>query len=318
MVLKPKPKRAGKKNGHANGALPGKKGHSQHPDAALMLNRIFEEDCMAFLARAPAESLDVIVTSPPYNIGKDYSKYDDSQKDEDYVAWMGRVAEASKRVLKDEGSFFLNIVGSPSNPWLAFEVAQAFGKHFVLQNTIHWVKSLALPKDEVATKNNGLNGDISIGHFKPINTPRYLNQCHEYIFQFSKEGTVPLDKLAIGVPYQHESNITRWKTKGNKRDRGNAWFMRYENKQGAHKPVLHPAMFPEKLPYLCIKLHGVKPGLVVYDPFMGIGTTALACIRLGVAFVGTEIDPRYVQEADRLIKERLKDMPKGEVHAATS
>jgi len=60
------------------------------------------------------------------------------------------------------------------------------------------------------------------------------------------------------------------------------------------------------LPYLCIKLHGIRRGMIVYDPFMGIGSTAIACLRLGVNFIGTEIDPGYIQEAqgsiDRIVK----------------
>lgn len=274
------------------------------------LNRIYEKDCLAFLDELSEKVLDVVVTSPPYNIHKKYSKYKDNKENSVYVEWMGLVAEKSKRALKDNGSFFLNIVGSPSEPWVPFDVAKEFSKHFTLQNTIHWVKAIALPKESTETKSNsnGLNGDISLGHFKPINTPRYLNQCHEYIFHFTKNGTVELDKLAIGVPYQHESNITRWKTKSNKRDRGNIWFIRYENKQGAFAPIVHPATFPEKLPYLCIKLHGANPDTVVYDPFMGVGTTALACLRLGVSYLGTEIDPRYIKEAEKLISKRREDL----------
>ncbi len=254
--------------------------------------------------------LDVIVTSPPYNLNKKYTRYKDNRAQEDYVNWMGQVAEKSKNVLKDKGSFFLNIGSAPSEPWIALDVAKEFSKHFVLQNTIHWVKSIAIPKEDSETKgNHGLNGDIAIGNFKPINTPKYLNQCHEYIFHFTKKGEVNLDKLAIGVPYQHPSNLTRWKVKGvNKRDRGNVWFIRYENKQGAVKPIFHPATFPEKLPYLCIKLHGIKPDMLVYDPFMGIGTTALACMRLGVNYIGTEIDERYVKEAEKMIDERKKQL----------
>ncbi|MCX5785725.1 MAG: site-specific DNA-methyltransferase [Elusimicrobia bacterium] len=274
------------------------------------LNLIYEKDCLVFMDELPGESLDVIVTSPPYNLHKKYSKYKDNKENGEYVAWMGLVAEKSKRVLKDDGSFFLNIVGSPSEPWVPFDVAKEFSKYFKLQNTIHWVKAIALPKESTETKSNsnGLNGDISLGHFKPINTPKYLNQCHEYIFHFTKNGTVELDKLAIGVPYQHESNRTRWKTKSNKRDRGNIWFVRYENKQGAFTPIVHPAVFPEKIPYLCVKLHGIAPEMIVYDPFMGIGTTALACLRLGVSFLGTEIDPRYVKEAEKAIFKRKQDL----------
>ena len=67
-----------------------------------------------------------------------------------------------------------------------------------------------------------------------------------------------------------------------------------------HRP--HPAEFPMKLPEMCIKLHGAKPDIVVYDPFMGSGNTALASISLGVNFVGTEISKEYVEMAEENIR----------------
>ena len=80
-----------------------------------------------------------------------------------------------------------------------------------------------------------------------------------------------LDKLAIGVSYQDKTNIRRWKSvKQDKRDRGNVWFIPYPTIQQRRS---HPAVFPEKLPYQCIKLHGIKNDMVVYDPFMGIGSS---------------------------------------------
>jgi site-specific DNA-methyltransferase (adenine-specific) len=272
------------------------------------IDKIYNEDCLKFMKNWTGKKVDVIVTSPPYNLKKKYSYYYDNKQRQDYLNWMYEVANSSKKILSDNGSFFLNIVGKPSDQWLAIDVAKEFGKEFFLQNTIHWIKSIALNKKQKGTTTKSLNGDLAVGHFKPINTDRYLNQCHEYIFHFTKKGDVKLDKLAIGVPYAHESNLTRWKTKNKLRDRGNAWFISYENKQGAFYPIEHPAEFPEKLPYLCIKLHGVKKDTLVYDPFMGLGNTALACIRLGVHYIGTEIDARYIAISDKKIAQRKQEL----------
>jgi site-specific DNA-methyltransferase (adenine-specific) len=270
-------------------------------------NKILLMDCIEFMRHWVGNKIDIIVTSPPYNLGKHYSKYDDKKEREEYIHWLGVVAEESIKIMKDEGSFFLNVGSKPSDPWLEFDVAREFNKYYHLQNVIHWIKHISIPKD-AATLDNKLNGDISFGHFKPINTNRYLNQCHEYIFHFTKTGGVQLEKLEIGVPYQHKSNVTRWKEKRDLRDRGNVWFIRYENKQGAAEPILHPALFPEKLPYLCVKLHGIKPDTLVYDPFMGIGTTAVACLRLRVDYIGTEIDKKYVEIANQRIEKRKMEL----------
>jgi site-specific DNA-methyltransferase (adenine-specific) len=273
-------------------------------------NNIFLSDCIDFMKKMNGDKVDVIITSPPYNLGKNYSKYKDNKERDEYINWMGSVAIESLRILKEDGSFFLNVGGKPSDPWLEFDVAREFNKHYHLQNVIHWIKHISIPKDSASTQQNLLNGDISFGHFKPINTNRYLNQCHEYIFHFTKTGIVQLDKLGIGVAYQHKSNVTRWKEKRDIRDRGNVWFIKYENKQGGVAPVPHPTLFPEKLPYLCIKLHGLKEGMLVYDPFMGIGTTAVACLRLGVDYIGTEIDKSYIDLANERINKRKIELRK--------
>jgi site-specific DNA-methyltransferase (adenine-specific) len=81
------------------------------------------------------KSLDVVVTSPPYNIGIDYNNnYKDNLSPHEYLEWIEDVCIEIKRVLKDEGSFFLNIGNIPSDPYKAWSVASLLGKHFVLQN----------------------------------------------------------------------------------------------------------------------------------------------------------------------------------------
>lgn len=258
------------------------------------------------MSESDKKIVDIIVTSPPYNLNKKYSKYRDNKERQEYINWMHEIARLSKEILKENGSFFLNFGGKPSDPWLPFDVAREFDKFYHLQNVVHWIKHISIPKDASYTKTNGLNGDMSLGHFKPINTNTFLNQCHEYIFHFTKTGKEQLNKLAIGVPYQHKSNVTRWKEKRDLRDRGNVWFIRYKNKQGGVEPIPHPTVFPYRLPYLCIKLHGIKRNTLVYDPFMGIGNTAVACLYLGVDFIGTEIDEEYIRVAEKKIREAKK------------
>ena len=249
--------------------------------------------------------VNVIVTSPPYNINKRYGTYNDDKERNDYLDWLFEVAKSSLDILDTEGSFFLNIGGRPSDPIIPFYVVEKFLKAgYKLQNTIHWTKSISFEKADIGKMNT--IKDYSIGHFKPIPGERYLTDLHEYIFHLTKTGDVKIDKRAIGVPYQDKSNIGRWKSATqDKRDRGNVWFIPYSTIQESRP---HPAVFPEKLPYLCIKLHGLKKDMIIYDPFMGIGTTALACIQLGVNYLGTEIDPQYIKVAQEDIQKRKKEM----------
>jgi len=264
----------------------------------LERNHIYSIDCLKGLELLDTDSIDVVVTSPPYNIGIQYNSYEDKRTRQDYLDWLEKIAVSCKRVMKDDASFFLNIGGTLTDPWTPFDVAQRFRNHFVLQNTIHWVNSIAILKEDLGISTK-INKDIAVGHYKPINSKRFHHDCHEFIFHFTKGGDVTLDKLSIGVGYQDKTNISRWKiATSDKRDRGNVWFIPYPTIRESKE---HPASFPIKLPEMCIKDHGVEKIDLVLDPFMGSGSTAIAAIKLGLDFVGFEIDPYYADMANSAV-----------------
>lgn len=258
-------------------------------------------DCLKGMEQIVDGTVDLVVTSPPYNLGIAYGRYSDRQDREGYLVWCHAWATQIRRILNDRGSFFLNIGSAPSNPMLPHEIAMRLRDVFVLQNVIHWVKSITIEDRQ---------GEVrSYGHFKPISSKRFLNDCHEYIFHFTKTGRVEIDRLAIGVPYQDKSNIARWSHTrgGDVRCRGNTWFIPYETIQSRAKERPHPATFPVQLAEWCIKLHGVTRVETMLDPFLGIGNSAVAAKRCGVKrFIGFEIDEQYLAEAKR----RLGGSPK--------
>jgi DNA modification methylase len=255
------------------------------------------KDCVEGMSRLTNESVDLVVTSPPYNLGIDYRQYVDRQDRQSYLNWCAKWSTQVRRILRANGSFFLNVGAAPSNPMLPHEIAMTLRSLFMLQNTIHWIKSITI---------EDRNGDLkSHGHFKPINSKRFLNDCHEYIFHFAKSRRVEIDRLALGVPYQDKSNIARWShTRGSDlRCRGNTWFIPYETIQSREKERPHPATFPVQLAEWCINLHGVSHVRTMLDPFLGIGNSAVAAQRCGVKkFVGFEIDEAYLAEAKRRLK----------------
>ncbi len=247
------------------------------------------------MAKLPAESVDIVVTSPPYNLDIAYTSFRDDAPRIAYLDWCAQWAAEVRRVLKPGGSFFLNVGAAPANPWFPHEVALRLRPLFTLQNTLHWVKSITvLPK-------NG--AEISAGHFKPLNTRRFVNDCHEYIFHFTKSGDVKLDRLGVGVAYADKSNIARWgHTDGkDRRCRGNNWFIPYKTIANRAGQRPHPATFPAQLAEWCIRLHGLKNsggGITVLDPFLGIGHAAEGARACGVErFIGFEIDAGYLREA---------------------
>ena len=267
--------------------------------------RFFLADCIDVLNGLDAGSVSVIATSPPYNLGIRYRSYADALPREQYLRWTSDWIAAARRVLTEDGSLFLNVGAKPTDPWTALDVAQAARPHLQLQNTIHWVKSIAI--DRTAEGDKLPPGrELAVGHYKPINSERFVNDCHEFIFHFTPTGRTPLDRKAVGVPYQDQSNITRWQSAGsNLRCRGNTWFIPYETIQDRDKDRPHPATFPIQVPEYCFKLHGVDRIRTAMDPFLGLGNSAIAAARLGLDFVGVEIDPHYLDEAVARVKGSL-------------
>jgi site-specific DNA-methyltransferase (adenine-specific) len=255
-------------------------------------------DCLDVFAHLDPHSVDVIVTSPPYNLGIAYNRYQDTLSGAEYLAWTDRWIAAAARVLRPDGSLFLNVGAKPSDPWTALDVVQAARGHLRLQNIIHWIKSIAIDRASAGAA-AGLTRDLAVGHYKPINSDRFLNDCHEFVFHLTPNGDTSLDRLALGVPYQDQSNIGRWaKAADGVRCRGNTWFIPYETIQRRDRDRPHPATFPSKLPEQCLRLHGLHRITRVMDPFNGLGSTAVACARLGIAeFIGCDVDETYLEEA---------------------
>jgi site-specific DNA-methyltransferase (adenine-specific) len=262
--------------------------------------RLYCEDCVTGIpVRVGKDYVDLVVTSPPYNLGVKYNTYQDTRKWVEYLEWTVRWASVVKDALKDDGSLFLNLGCAPSSPLLPHAVVHTLveeHKLFVLQNTIHWVKSIAVPDKD--------GQEIQRGHYKPINSERFINDCHEYVFHLTKHGSRALDRKSVGVPYADKSNINRWKHSngGDLKCRGNAWFVPYKtiSSRAKHRP--HPATFPTELAVNCIRLHGKNGDSVVMDPFLGIGHACFAAKECAVKeFIGFEIDAEYIKIARELL-----------------
>jgi site-specific DNA-methyltransferase (adenine-specific) len=131
------------------------------------------------------KSIPCIITSPPYNLDIKYGNYADDLPRDSYLKWLRDVALAMKRVLTDDGQLFLNVGYSNIDPWVAMDVAQVFRQVFVLQNNLTWVKHIAV-------------NDQGYGQYKPISSDRFSSATTESIFHFTKDGTVKVDRLAIG------------------------------------------------------------------------------------------------------------------------
>ena len=234
------------------------------------------------------DTIDVIVTSPPYNRNKTYSDdtgntYDDQRPRDDYEEFILRVWSECFRVLSPTGILFLNVGDSANNQGFserAVKLAQNAG--FFRLQTIIWLKSF-----------------LGRGHYTPTGRDRRLNNIFEYIYVLVKDrSNYRMNPRSIGIPYADKSNIGRY-AEYDLRDAGNCWFIPYSRTTGAKRKKGHEAPFPIELPYRCLKLTGAT---TVLDPFMGTGSTLAAARILGVKGIGYEKFPRK-----EVIRERIME-----------
>ena len=240
-------------------------------DAFVMLRG----DCLVEMSNIPDGSVDLIVTSPPYWKGFEYEAYFNSYLQ--YLEWTERWLVECKRVLKLNGTFYLNIANDSETTIRAFEIMNIATRKimFKLHDTIIWYRY----------------------NQQPANTERQLtNQC-EYLFMLRhSSANTKLNKKDL------YANIPElFKTK----NVGNVWELPFNSTKTSFgrketKCKWGHSGFPLNLPKACMYL-STKENDVVLDMFMGSGTTGIACKNLNRKFIGIEIDEKYF----KIAKERI-------------
>jgi len=247
----------------------------ESPLPAQALDRIFCKSAEA-MSELPDCSVHLMVTSPPYNVGKEY---DTDLSLEEYLTVLRRVWQETLRVLVPGGRMCINVANLGRKPYIplhSFLIADLLHMGFLMRGEIIWNKAASA------------SPSTAWGSWKSAANPT-LRDVHEYILVFSK-GTFKRQN-----PAGRASTITRDE------------FLEY-NKSVWNFPaeparkIGHPAPFPVELPRRLIQLYTFA-GEVVLDPFMGSGQTAIAALKSGRHYTGYEIDPVYVELAGRRIQE---------------
>ena len=253
--------------------------------AAAMFERIYNKSCED-MAELPDGSVHLVVTSPPYNVGKEYES---RLSVENYRAFLRRVWKESWRVLADGGRMCVNIANIERNPCIplqAFVTVDMLDIGFRMRGDIVWDK-------RVKGKNFS---STAWGSWRSPSNP-VLREIHEYILVFSKGSF----KRQMPVARTLEESRYEMTEKEFMDNTLSIWDMGGESL----KRIDHPAPFPLMLPYRLIRLYSLE-GDVVLDPFMGSGTTAVAAKRLNRRWVGYEVESKYVEVArDRLSQSYL-------------
>lgn len=232
----------------------------------IELNKIYNEDNLATLARMEDNSIDLVVTSPPYNksyyntgadksVWKgrniDYDLFGDAMNPEDYEEWQRKILSECLRVLKPSGSIFYNHKDILHK-----------------QQTIHpkWVYDFPLKQIIIWDRKSSCTID-----------PHYFMPANEWIFWIVKDKEKTY--------FDKDKAIYRT----------NIWQMNVEKNP-------HPAPFPMKFSNNCV-ITCCPEGGITYDPFMGSGTTAMSVLKVGGGrkYIGSEISDKYVEMAEKRI-----------------
>ena len=249
-----------------------------------MMNIIYNENCLFTMDRQEIQnSIDLILTSPPYNtsrvgVSDDYSRrydsYRDKLTDDQYINWTIDVFGGFNKVLKKDGCVLYNMSYSSENTHLMWLVISDIIRNtdFIVADCLIWKKSNAIPNN--VSKNK-------------------MTRIIEYIFVFCR-------KSDFKTFHSNKKIVSRIQRTGQAIYENIYNFIEAKNNDGSNK--LNKAVFSTELVTKLLDIYGLKGGLV-YDPFMGIGTTAKGAKIWGMDYIGSEISAEQVNYAN----EQLND-----------
>ena len=270
---------AGKRESHDSGAFysRGLMNIEETKDTATSETTVSDEIILHSaedMSELPEASVALMVTSPPYHVGKDY---DSDVSFDEYLDTLRRVFEETYRVLEPGGRAVINVANLGRRPYIPLShivTRQMLDIGYYMRGEIIWQKA------------KGASGSCAWGSWRSATNP-VVRDVHEYCLVFSKgrfdrvrrgESTISAEEFMAGT-------LSIWELPSESANRAG-----------------HPAPFPVSLPRRFIELYTFENDLIL-DPFIGSGTTAVAAIETGRRYVGYEIDAAYITRANERIAE---------------
>lgn len=248
----------------------------------MEVNKIYNEDCLITMQKI--KNIDAVITSPPYNTSRKgsslnnacanirYDEFEDCKTDEEYISWTIEIFKSYDKVLAPNGVILYNLSYSSENTHLMWLVVAEIMKqtNFIVADNIIWKKPSTSPNSC---------------------SPNKLTRIIEYIFVFCRKNEIGTFKMNKEQSSLRKTGQIAYKNYFN--------FIEAPNNDGSND--IHKATFSSVLIRKLIKLY-VKENSIVYDSFMGTGTTAIACIEEKVNYIGSEISKRYVEYSNKRIE----------------
>lgn len=245
-------------------------------------DKIIEGDVLEVMKQIPENSIHLAITSPPYNVGKDYDNHNDKMNYQEYLDWLNEVWKETQRILVPGGRFCLNIAPTGIKDFVPIHhdftnQLRELGMKF--RTEIIWYKQTMLKR-------------TAWGSWKSPANP-HIVPSWEYVLVFSKDG----DRLQ-GNPKDADITAEEFKKFSD-----GFWEIQPERKRNGH-----PAPFPEDLIYRLMKFYSYK-GNVILDMFGGTGTVAVVSHKNDRKFIHIDVSKEYCKTAqDRLESAKKQKM----------
>ena len=259
----------------------------------MELNQIYNSDCLAVMDSFSKDGVcvDIVITSPPYNTGRDiksqrardnhegrYDVYSENVPNADYDNFIVSVFEGFDRILKQNGVVLWNVSYGNENPTQMWTTVSRVCErtNFMISDCIVWKKSSALPNN--------------VSHNK-------LTRICEFVFVFCRK-----DEYMTYFMNKQRAGISK---KGQATYRNMMNIIEAPNNDGVNP--LNKATFSSSLVYKLLSMYA-KNGMVVFDPFMGTGTTAIGAIKYGCDFLGSELSESQCKYAMNRISKEMSQL----------
>ena len=252
----------------------------------LEIDKIYNEDCNATMERLT--DIDVVLTSPPYNTSRKcgkledssirYETFNDTRTDEEYIDWTCNIFRGFDGILKKDGCVLYNLSYSSENVALMWKTVAAVMAQtpFTIADSIIWKKQSAIPNNR---------------------TPNKLTRICEFVFVMCRKTELDTFLCYKEIESRCPSGQPNYKN----------YFNFLEAPNNDEVCPIHKATYSSILCRKLLQLYS-KEGDIVYDPFMGTGTTAIACIRDKRHYIGSELSPRYCEWAQKRIRIETSQM----------